>query len=308
MSSRSRGIAPIGARLGDTLTVLDIIDGGSPEPVYMVWHRTAWAPMVCKAMRSHEAALREADLLKGLAHPNIVQVIAVVEPGYLLMPYLEGPRLGDVIDSTPKKQLRIPDALRVAVHIGAALNHVHVHGYVYLDVKPDNVIVTPGGRPVLFDFGTARALSAPRPGEVIGTNDYIAPEECRQEDAGPPADVFSLAVMLFEMLGGTHPFPKASGGVFPQTAVEPRSLRALRPGVPAKLENLIFACLEKNPSFRPELAELLPALNDMITRGPRMWPDGFRPDRAPKSQACRTARSPYRSGGFQSQSKSATLH
>jgi serine/threonine protein kinase len=287
MNRRPPRPAKIGSKLGPYLTVLGVIDGGSEEPVYIVWHHESWCPMACKVMQSWERAEREAGVLGAMAHPYIVPVSGILRPGYLLMPFLEGSSLADLLDKAPRKWLGVSDALRVAVHVGSALNHAHGRGYVHLDVKPDNIIVTPGGRPVLFDFGTARRIAAPRPAGVKGTDGYISPEECSLGHPGPAADVFSLGVMLYEMLAGERPYPKGSAeNPFPQVSLEPAPLRARRRGVPAKLENLIFACLERDPAYRPELAELLPALNAMITRGPRMWPDNFRPERAALRSAC----------------------
>ena len=291
-------LAKTGSMLGSHLTVLGVIDGGGVEPVYIVWnHHQSWCPMACKVMQSYENAQHEADVLREFAHPNIVRVFDVVQPGFLLMPFLEGPLLSHMIDHAPKRHLAVSNALRVAIHMGAAINHVHARGFLHLDVKPDNVIVAAGGHPVLFDFGTARKIGAPRPGKVIGTNSYIAPEECLLGDTGPSADVFSLGVTLYEMLTGEIPFGKGTAKApFPQLKLDPEPLRDYRSSVPCALENLIFACLERNPEFRPDLAELLPALNNMIQSGPRMWPEGFKPERQGEKQSFRRAPASFRNG------------
>ncbi len=281
-------LAKVGSMLGSKFTVLGVIDGGGTEPVYIVWNHESWCPMACKVMQSMENAEREAEVLREFSHPNIVRVFEVVRPGYLLMPFIEGPLLSNLIDHAPKRRLGISNALRVAIHMGAAINHVHTRGFLHLDVKPDNVIVAAGGHPVLFDFGTARRIGAPRPDKVIGTNSYIAPEECRLGDTGPGADVFSLGVTIYEMLTGEIPFGKGTPKApFPQLKLDPTPVRDYRPAVPRPLENLIFACLERNPDFRPALAELLPALNTMIQSGPRMWPQDFKPGRLGKKASQR---------------------
>ena len=290
-------LAKTGSMLGSHLTVLGLIDGGGCEPVYIVWNHKSWCPMACKVMQSYENAQHEAEVLREFAHPNIVRVFEVLLPGYLLMPFLEGPLLSSMIDHAPKRRLTISNALRVAIHMGAAINHVHARGFLHLDVKPDNVIVAAGGHPVLFDFGTARRIGAPRPQKVIGTNSYIAPEECLLGNTGPSADVFSLGVTLYEMLTGEIPFGKGTAKApFPQLKLDPKPLRDYRPSSPRALENLIFACLERSPEFRPELFELLPALNNMIESGPRMWPEGFKPERPGEKQRARRATASFRNG------------
>lgn len=286
MKSNGKAIAKIGARLSPNLTVLGIIDGGSIDPVYIVWNKRDWCPMACKVFSSSVRAKREADVLSSLSHPNIVRLLDLEAPVHLLMPFLEGPTLANMIRNAPRKRLGIDDALRIAIHIGAALIHVHERGYLHMDVKPSNVIIARGGTPILFDFGTARRRSAARPDEIIGTDAYLAPEEARLETAGTPADVFSFGVTLFDMLSGHLPFLKRSKlKPFPQIDTEPRDLKALRPGLPSGLTDIIDACLSRDPSARPELAELLPELNRLIRKGPAMWPATFDPVLQPAKRA-----------------------
>lgn len=294
-------LLPEGAKLGVNLTVLGVIDGGAKEPVYIVWHQGLWCPLACKVFPSQESAEREAAVLSEFAHPFIVRNFGIERPGCLLMPFLEGRTLADIIDHAPRRRLAISDALRVALHVGSALIHIHDQGYLHLDIKPGNIIVTPGGRPILFDFGTARQQRSKRPSAITGTNSYIAPEECALGDTGPAADVFSLGVTLYEMMTGEMPFGQDRKAIpFPQLTRVPDPLANHRKGVPEHLENLIFACLERNPDFRPTLSEILPALNGFITAGPAMWPDSFDPSSGTKkrtrSQALKSAaRAPRKS-------------
>lgn len=288
MKDTRRAAPKVGDRLGPNLTVLGIVDGGAREPVVIVWHGKSWCPMACKIFPSTRRADEEAGVLAALSHPYIVTSLGVENPGCLLMPYLEGLSLASMIDEAPKHRLTLSNAMRVGLHIGAALNHVHARGFLHMDVKPSNVIVAAGGRPILFDFGSARRIGAERPKSIIGTNTYIAPEECNLGEAGPPADVFSLAVVLYEMLAGEIPFGRETAKTpFPQLVGKVMPLRDRRRDVPEALENLLYACLEKKPEFRPTLDELLPALNDAITGGPKMWPDDFSPvpGRAPAKKA-----------------------
>ena len=141
--------------------MLGIIDGGSIDPVYIVWNKRDWCPMACKVFSSSVRAKREADVLSSLSHPNIVRLLDLEAPVHLLMPFLEGPTLANMIRNAPRNRLGIDDALRIAIHIGAALIHVHERGYLHMDVKPSNVIIARGGTPILFDF---RHRKTPRGG------------------------------------------------------------------------------------------------------------------------------------------------
>lgn len=278
MKAVGKKVAGVGEKLSDGLTVLGHIDTGGIEPVYIVWHHASWCPMACKVMQSAQRAQDEARKLRAMSHPFIVRLLDVEPPSLLLMPFLEGQKLSDLLDAAPKNRLGVSDALRVAIHIGSALTHVHARGYIHLDIKPDNIMIAPGGRPILFDFGTARLVGEKRPDRVCGTNAYIAPEECRLDSVGTQADIFSVGVTLYEMLTGVMPFgARAPAMPFPQIKRMPVPIRKIRPAVPTRLENLIFASLEKEPRFRPTLDELLTLMNQLITRGPKMWPDTFHP-------------------------------
>lgn len=278
--------ARIGTRLTPNLTVLGVIDGGSIDPVYIVWNHRAWCPMACKVFSSSQRARREADVLRALSHPNVVRLLELEAPVFMLMPFLEGPTLSNMIRNAPTKRLPADDALRIAIHLGAALLHVHECGHLHMDVKPSNIIIARGGIPILFDFGTARSQSDVRPAEIIGTDQYLAPEEAQLGEVGPAADVFSFGATLFEMLSGEVPFLKHSKlKPFPQIDTDARDLKRLRPSLPRALCDVVGRCLSRDPASRPALADVLPHLNQLICRGPKMWPQGFDPRRQPTPPA-----------------------
>jgi serine/threonine protein kinase len=234
--------------------------------------------MACKVFRTAERARQEASVLAALAHPNIVRPLGVGDPAHLLMEFLEGPTLRRLINATPQHRLRISDALRVAIHLGAALVHMHGRGFLHLDVKPRNVIVV-RGRPVLFDFGTARPRRAWRRRLLEGTDPYMAPEQCRREPVTPATDVFALGVTLYEMLAGMRPFPDGNRRrSFPQLTTDPEPVRRHREAVPRALEDIVHQCLAHDPARRPTPAALLPQLHGLIRSGPPMWPADFRPE------------------------------
>jgi eukaryotic-like serine/threonine-protein kinase len=300
----------MGARLDDNLTVISVIDGGSVDPVYLVWHKRDWCPLACKVMQSPHRAKSEFDVLSCFAHPNIVRPIGISGQVNLLMPFVEGTLLSDAIDIAPRHRLSVSDTMRLAIYVGAALTHVHTRGFLHMDVKPDNIIVGVDGRPMLFDFGSARRIGGERPNTYVGTNVFIAPEECSLGPVGTGADIFSLAVTIYEMLTGKVPFGRDTpDNPFPQLSRDATPMKTYRQNVPRGLENLIIACLERNPAFRPELAEILPMLHSFIEHGPPMWPPNLElgsghgvPERAavaPKAEPARqqlSSRKPSKRG------------
>jgi eukaryotic-like serine/threonine-protein kinase len=260
-----------GSRIGDNLTVVQRLNRRGDDPVLLVWDHASWCPMVCKMFGSERRARREAKALSSLEHPNIVRCFGVHEPVYVLMEYLEGRSLSDFIHQRPEGRLSVSDSIRVAIHLGAALEHIHGKGFLHLDVKPDNIMVV-HGRPVLFDFGSLRVQDAARPQQVHGTDPYIAPEEWLLEQTGPSADVFSLGVTLYEMLTGKLPFPQFGRRGASQLTCPPKRLKAYRPQISQRLEDIVLQCLARDPQARPALGALLPALHGEICSGPAMWP------------------------------------
>ena len=209
MRKRAPRLQP-GEKVVDHVTVVGAVDDGGRDPVYIVWHHDAWCAMCCKLFLKPSQARWEARALARSAHPGIVRLLEDGSPRYLLTEFLEGPSLRRLIRSRPKGRLSAADALRVAVHLGSALAHLHGRGYLHLDVKPANVIVT-RRRPVLFDLGSARRADGRKLGSPQGTDAYMAPEQCRAGVPSPASDVYGLGVTLFEMLTGARPFPEGDG-------------------------------------------------------------------------------------------------
>jgi serine/threonine protein kinase len=262
----------VGSRIGRDLTVIGKIDSREGEHLVLVWSHRGWCPMVCKVCRSPADARREAAVLDRLRHPNIVRFLGVAGPLGLLLEALDGPPLHRLLDDRPRRRLSVSDAIRVAIHVGAALEHVHARGFLHLDINPSNIVVA-RRRPVLVDFGSARRGPQLRLDYFLGTDAYMAPEHCRTATVTRATDVFGLGVTLYEMLTGALPFPERRGRrPHPQTTHEPLPFRRVVRDIPERLQALVLACLAREPAERPRLRELLPALHEFIVSGPPMWP------------------------------------
>ena len=267
----------VGMPVAPGITVLGVVDDGGEDAVYLVWNHHAWCPMACKVFARSSDARREAAVLGALDHPNIVRGMNAGSADYLLMEYLDGPTLKQLIQSAKVARLSMPNAMRVAIYLGSALIHMHSRGYLHLDVKPSNVVIY-RGRPVLFDLGTARQRSRSQLTSSVGTDFYMSPEQCESGKVSPASDVFAFGVTLHQMLTGKLPFSKSrSRTAWAQTHMDPTPLRAHLPRAPKALESLLQTCMARSAVDRPDLGQLLPALHQFINTGPRMWPASLNP-------------------------------
>ncbi len=275
MTTRRIGI---GHRLTEHLTVLGVIDAHHGESLCIVWNHECWCPMACKILNSSSRADHEASVLTQVSHPNIVRCFGVAEPCFLLLEFLEGEPLDLILRK--KKRASISDAARMGIHMAAALHHIHLRGFLHMDMKPGNIMITKAGRPILFDFGSARRQLDSRPPYVEGTDPYMAPEERLKGEITPKADTFGLGVTLYEVITGTLPFSPHKRGAEPVER-RPRPLRARRPKLPSALDALVLSCLSPNATDRPTPAELIRELHRFISTGPPMWPQTFDPIQRP---------------------------
>jgi serine/threonine-protein kinase len=200
---------------------------------------------------------REARSVAQLAHPNIVTVIDRGEQDgrqFIVFEYVDGESLKQLVDRTGP--LPVEQAVELALQIARALAFAHQQGLVHRDIKPQNVLLNEDGRAKVTDFGIARSLDVQhgmtQTGTVMGTSDYIAPEQARGERVDEQTDVYSLGVVLYELLTGEVPFP---GDNFVAVAMRhinepPPSVRARRPDVPARLDSAIQRAMAKEPRDR----------------------------------------------------------
>jgi serine/threonine-protein kinase len=220
---------------------------------------------------------REAQSAAGLNHPNIVAIYdrGVAEGTYYIaMEYLVGPTLKDVIDE--RGGLEPNRAIDFAKQILAALRFAHNHGVVHRDIKPHNVVVSPDGRLKVTDFGIARAGASQMTevGSIVGTAQYLSPEQARGEVVGPPSDLYSVGIVLYEMLTGRVPFEgdSAVAIAMKHLSEEPVPPSVYAPATPHALEQVVLRALAKDAGDRYQTAEEMSADLDRARRGVALSP------------------------------------
>ena len=200
---------------------------------------------------------REGKAAGGLAHPNIVTIYEVGQEGeryFIAMEFLEGQTLRDVVQAGGPLSLK--DAVNYALQLCSALGYAHEHGVIHRDVKPENVQVLPGKLLKLTDFGIARLMGeAPitQDGQVFGTPSYMSPEQVAGKPLDARSDIFSLGVVLYEMVAGSKPF---SGDSIVTVTYNIMNMEPTPPpGAPLWLVGIVRKAMAKDPSARYASAE-----------------------------------------------------
>jgi eukaryotic-like serine/threonine-protein kinase len=298
--------------------IIEKLGQGGQATAYKAEDMRLSRTVVVKILRSELAASeaarrrfeREACLCSALDNPNISAVFDIGEAGglsYIVMQYVEGPTLKELMGGRPLETL---GALSIAIQIADALAVAHAAGIVHRDVKPSNVIVTPGGQAKVLDFGLAKMLARDPEathdddpltdaGTPYGSIGYGSPEQVSGEPVDHRTDIFSLGVVIYEMLSGQRPFKGTTIVDVLHSIVNnpPRPLTHFNPRTPPRLQAILNRALSKDPSDRYQtmaaLRDELKALMRQLT-----LETGLVPTEATATLlAPQRARSPWLLGG-----------
>ena len=272
-----------GDRITPELTAVRRLGGGSSCEAYLAFDDVTYAPVVVKVLRpgrveddsSRRGLRREIEALATVNHPVVVRGLRHEEAGerpHIVLEHIDGPRLSTLVRRYGPLQEH--QYLPLGIEIASALHYLRRLGWTHLDIKPSNIIMGAPAR--LIDLSVARTVEAAAVlTSPIGTDDYLAPEQCLPPETGvpgPASDVWGLAATMFEAVAGYKPFEEgdlSSADVrvrYPQLVEEPYEL----PGrLPHEVAKLLFAGLDKDPAARPLPQEFAEALEPVLTRQPR---------------------------------------
>ncbi|QDX95107.1 Stk1 family PASTA domain-containing Ser/Thr kinase [Brevibacillus laterosporus] len=253
-----------GQRLGGRYQLEEVIGGGGMAIVYKARDLVLNRIVAVKLLRPQfgtdedfvERFRREAQAVASLSHHNIVNVYDVGQDDnihYMVMEYIEGSTLKEII--TSQGGMLMSESVRIAMQVCDALEHAHQNQIIHRDIKPHNIMIGTNGRVKVTDFGIARAVTSQtitQTGSVLGSVHYFSPEQARGGITAEKSDIYSLGIVLYEMVTGSLPF----SGDSPITVAlkhlqdplpEPRKIN---PAIPQSLENVIIRALAKDPFQR----------------------------------------------------------
>ncbi|MBA2537044.1 MAG: serine/threonine protein kinase [Actinobacteria bacterium] len=271
--------APAETFAGGRYTVGRLLGRGGMAAVYLAQDGDLERPVAIKVLSDQYAYddefadrfRREAQTAAKLAHPNIVQVYDTGEDEgrlYIVMKYIEGEGLDEIL--AREGRLEVDTVLGLADQACAGLQYAHEQRVVHRDVKPANLLLRQDGTLKIADFGIARAGEATQltqVGTILGTLNYLAPEQARGDDVSTQADIYSLGAVLYELFTGEPPRRFENVAQLATLGEEaPRPVRELAPDVPAAAEAAVMRCLARNPAYRPaSAAELADELRGEAT-------------------------------------------
>lgn len=263
----------IGERISGRYKILEMIGGGGMANVYLAHDMILDRDVAVKVLRLDFANdeefirrfRREAQSATSLAHPNIVNIFDVGEEDsiyYIVMEYVEGQTLKQYIQSN--SPVPVEKALDILQQLTSAISHAHQNHIVHRDIKPHNILVDTHGNVKITDFGIAMALSATsitQTNSVLGSVHYLSPEQARGGMANKKSDIYSLGIVMFELLTGRLPFSGESAVsiALKHLQSETPSIRRWNPSIPQSVENIVLKATAKDPFHRYDGAEEMEA-------------------------------------------------
>jgi serine/threonine protein kinase len=269
----------VGHALG-SYQIVGQIGAGAMSTVYKGYHLLMERYVAIKVLPDHFARdstfrarfLREARTIARLEHPYILPTYDFgVDSGihYLVMRYVAGGTLGDLIDT---ESLTIERTVQLIGQVGEALAHAHRLGVIHRDIKPANILIDQGGNVFLSDFGIAKIVQETShltsEGLFIGTPAYMAPEQAQSRSVDARSDIYALGVVLYEAVTGAVPFVAETAFALALMHVyaPPRPPRQLNSTIPEALEQVILRAIAKNPDDRFQMADdMVAALRNVVT-------------------------------------------
>jgi len=270
----------IGELIGGRYEIEELVGTGGMSSVYRARDSVLERRVALKILHEHFSAdpeyverfRREARAIARLNHPNIVTVIDRGEFGnrqFIVFEHIPGENLKEVVER--EGQLPVAQALALTHQIARGLAFAHQHGVVHRDVKPQNVLLDESGTAKVTDFGIARSLDPgeelTQTGTLLGTSDYIAPEQASGEPIDARSDQYSLGVLLYELLTGEVPYPADSFmAVAMRHLRDPvPSVRERRRDVPDRVDKIVARAMAKRPADRfPSTEAMMGAIEDAL--------------------------------------------
>ncbi|MEK4056393.1 Stk1 family PASTA domain-containing Ser/Thr kinase [Paenibacillus sp. FSL F4-0087] len=259
----------IGHQLGGRYEVIERVGGGGMALVYKAQDLLLNRNVAIKVLRQqfvHDEEFirrfrREAQSAASLSHPNVVSVYDVGQEDdvhYIVMEYVEGKNLNEIIKE--RAPLQVDEAVRIASQIADALDHAHHNQIIHRDIKPHNILIGRNGRVKVTDFGIARAVTSTtitQTGSVVGSVHYFSPEHAKGIVTGEKSDLYSLGIVLYQMLTGQLPFLGESpiSVALKHLQEEFDEPRKFNPLIPQSVENVILKSMRKNPQERYQSAK-----------------------------------------------------
>lgn len=281
MEAVAAAIAAVPDIIADRFKLEGEIGKGGMATVYKAVQLGLQRPVAVKLLKPElalntdmtERFMREARTMAKLRHANAAMIFDAgnLPDGrhFIVMEYVKGQTLAQALKQ--EKRLSAERAVKIACEICDVLAAAHNLGIVHRDLKPSNIMLTDDGVCVL-DFGVAKVvadvtdftttLMSTSPGMIIGTPRYMSPEQCTDQPVGTKSDLYSLGVLLYEMLAGQPPFTEKVQPILlmKQASAQPASLARMREGLPSNLVKVVHRLLAKRPDDRPASAEVVRAM------------------------------------------------